>query len=101
MPLLGGGPLYWAPFAPTLRLCRMTVDPLTPVHSRSQGESNNSVIAFHDNSSAIRGPKCRVATPTRPGEPSPLADAERTLHPILTAETHNFPSGVAPFPGAE
>ena len=23
------------------------------------------------------------------------------LHPILTAETHNFPSGVAPFPGAE
>jgi phosphoribosylformylglycinamidine synthase len=24
-----------------------------------------------------------------------------TLHPILTAETHNFPSGVAPFAGAE
>ena len=24
-----------------------------------------------------------------------------TLHPILTAETHNFPCGVAPFPGAE
>jgi phosphoribosylformylglycinamidine synthase len=23
------------------------------------------------------------------------------MHPILTAETHNFPSGVAPFPGAE
>ncbi len=23
------------------------------------------------------------------------------FHPILTAETHNFPSGVAPFPGAE
>ena len=26
---------------------------------------------------------------------------KRTLHPILTAETHNFPSAVAPFPGAE
>ncbi|KAJ1386224.1 PurM, N-terminal-like protein, partial [Ochromonadaceae sp. CCMP2298] len=23
------------------------------------------------------------------------------LHPILTAPPHNFPSGVAPFPGAE
>ena len=22
------------------------------------------------------------------------------MHPLLTAETHNFPSGVAPFPGA-
>ena len=26
---------------------------------------------------------------------------KQVLHPILTAETHNFPSGVAPFAGAE
>jgi phosphoribosylformylglycinamidine synthase len=30
-----------------------------------------------------------------------MAVSETTMHPILTAETHNFPSGVAPFPGAE
>jgi len=30
-----------------------------------------------------------------------MVAAPLTLHPILTAETHNFPSGVAPFPGAE
>jgi len=27
--------------------------------------------------------------------------ADATLHGTLTAETHNFPTGVAPFPGAE
>ncbi|CAM9371456.1 unnamed protein product [Pylaiella littoralis] len=66
-----------------------------------KGTRNNSVIAFHDNSSAIRGPPCLVALPSAPGKPSALTSGERTLHPILTAETHNFPSGVAPFPGAE
>lgn len=63
--------------------------------------TNNSVIAFHDNSSAIKGPRCAVALPASPGKPCTLKSGERTLHPILTAETHNFPSGVAPFPGAE
>eukprot|EP00903_Cladosiphon_okamuranus_P019183 g17645.t1 len=62
---------------------------------------NNSIIAFHDNSSAIKGPLCPVALPSAPGKPSALKSGERILHPILTAETHNFPSGVAPFPGAE
>ncbi|CAM9659939.1 unnamed protein product, partial [Ectocarpus fasciculatus] len=62
---------------------------------------NNSIIAFHDNSSAIKGPLCPVALPSAPGKPSAIKSGERTLHPILTAETHNFPSGVAPFPGAE
>ncbi|CAN0595118.1 unnamed protein product, partial [Laminaria digitata] len=66
-----------------------------------QGTANNSIIAFHDNSSSIRGPRCKVALPGAPGKACALVDGERTLHPILTAETHNFPSGVAPFPGAE
>ncbi|CAM9146490.1 unnamed protein product [Scytosiphon promiscuus] len=66
-----------------------------------KGTANNSIIAFHDNSSAIKGPLCPVALPATPGKPSALKSGERTLHPILTAETHNFPSGVAPFPGAE
>ena len=34
-------------------------------------------------------------------KPSAMTLADLTLHPLLTAETHNFPTGVAPFPGAE
>lgn len=30
-----------------------------------------------------------------------MVERELTLHPTLTAETHNFPTGVAPFSGAE
>jgi phosphoribosylformylglycinamidine synthase len=61
----------------------------------------NSVIAFKDNSSAIIGRPCQVMTPSAPGEPSPLTIHEATYHILFTAETHNFPTGVAPFPGAE
>jgi phosphoribosylformylglycinamidine synthase len=62
---------------------------------------NNSVIAFKDNSSAIRGYRMRTIAPLHPGEPSPMVPADLHYHIIFTAETHNFPSGVAPFPGAE
>jgi phosphoribosylformylglycinamidine synthase len=61
----------------------------------------NSVIAFKDNSSAIRGYRIRTILPERPGEPGRFVAAEPDYHIIFTAETHNFPSGVAPFPGAE
>ncbi len=62
---------------------------------------NNSVIAFRDNSSAIRGFRIRTILPERPGYPSKFIEAEPFYNIIFTAETHNFPSGVAPFPGAE
>jgi len=62
---------------------------------------NNSIIAFHDNSSAIRGYECDAVLPTEFGKAGPMKVTKQTLHPILTAETHNFPCGVAPFPGAE
>lgn len=62
---------------------------------------NNSVIAFTDNSSSIRGGRIDVLVPRRPGAPSPLAPTTIDRDVIFTAETHNFPSGVAPFPGAE
>jgi phosphoribosylformylglycinamidine synthase len=61
----------------------------------------NSVIAFRDNSSAIRGYRVRTLVPARPGEPAPFVAADADYDVIFTAETHNFPSGVAPFPGAE
>ncbi|MGZ8448220.1 MAG: phosphoribosylformylglycinamidine synthase, partial [Candidatus Deferrimicrobiaceae bacterium] len=61
----------------------------------------NSVIAFRDNSSAIRGYRIRTILPGNPGSFSRFLGANPTYHLIFTAETHNFPSGVAPFPGAE
>ena len=60
-----------------------------------------SVIAFKDNSSAVTGHDIHTILPQEPGSPSPFAPATARYHIIFTAETHNFPTGVAPFPGAE
>jgi phosphoribosylformylglycinamidine synthase len=62
---------------------------------------NNSVIAFRDNSSAIRGYSVQTILPEKPGGISRFGKAGVSYDIIFTAETHNFPSGVAPFPGAE
>jgi phosphoribosylformylglycinamidine synthase len=64
-------------------------------------DPGNSVIAFHDNSSAIRGYAIESLRPARPGAPSPMVPTALDYDVLFTAETHNFPSGVAPFPGAE
>eukprot|EP00548_Thalassiothrix_antarctica_P001561 CAMPEP_0194131076 /NCGR_PEP_ID=MMETSP0152-20130528/1914_1 /TAXON_ID=1049557 /ORGANISM="Thalassiothrix antarctica, Strain L6-D1" /LENGTH=1316 /DNA_ID=CAMNT_0038825737 /DNA_START=39 /DNA_END=3989 /DNA_ORIENTATION=+ len=61
----------------------------------------NSIIAYHDNSSAIRGYECNALRPSSFDKAGSVTVGKQLLHPILTAETHNFPSGVAPFPGAE
>ncbi|HEY6010710.1 MAG TPA: phosphoribosylformylglycinamidine synthase, partial [Nitrospirota bacterium] len=66
-----------------------------------EANRNNSVIAFSDNSSAITGYAITTITPSAIGGPSAFRETRRTYHLIFTAETHNFPSGVAPFPGAE
>jgi phosphoribosylformylglycinamidine synthase len=66
-----------------------------------EANPNNSVIAFRDNSSAIRGFPVTALVSADPRGPSPLLGSELDLDIIFTAETHNFPSGVAPFPGAE
>lgn len=48
----------------------------------------NSIIAFHDNSSAIRGyENCPALQPTVFGKAGPMAVTKQTLHPILTAES--------------
>jgi phosphoribosylformylglycinamidine synthase len=62
---------------------------------------DNSVIAFKDNSSGIQGRRIETIFPDTPGMPSPFSKHEVLYHIIFTAETHNFPTGVAPFPGAE
>ena len=60
-----------------------------------------SVVAFKDNSSVIQGYDIRTIIPENPGRPSTFSEQEARYHLLLTAETHNFPTGVAPFPGAE
>ncbi|MGD0281256.1 MAG: phosphoribosylformylglycinamidine synthase [Dissulfurispiraceae bacterium] len=62
---------------------------------------NNSIIAFRDNSSAIAGHEITTILPENPLASSLFRQDRSVYHIIFTAETHNFPSGVAPFPGAE
>lgn len=62
---------------------------------------NNSVIAYHDNSSSIKGYKIDTILPKVPGVPCSFKKESYVSHLLLSAETHNFPSGVAPFAGAE
>lgn len=61
----------------------------------------NSIIAFKDNSSAIKGERVTTLIPKRRGKASVFKKESITLDSTFTAETHNFPTGVAPFPGAE
>jgi phosphoribosylformylglycinamidine synthase len=60
-----------------------------------------SLVAFKDNSSVVAGHTIHTLHPEEPGAPAPLQEVSVRYHPLLTAETHNFPTGVAPFPGAE
>ena len=60
----------------------------------------NSVIGFHDNSSALRGGPVTPMLPLVCGSPSALVPQPRDWDLLLTAETHNFPCAVAPYPGA-
>ena len=62
---------------------------------------NNSVIAFKDNSSAIRGGIVHPLLPSHPGQCSPLDIREQDWDVLLTAETHNFPCAVAPCPARQ
>jgi phosphoribosylformylglycinamidine synthase len=71
------------------------------IKSTLAANPSNSLIAFTDNSSAIKGYDILTIIPKKPGFCSAFNPASVRRHIIFTAETHNFPSGVAPFPGAE
>ncbi len=71
------------------------------VESTLMANPSNSLIAFKDNSSGIKGYDCWTIIPENPGGPSLFTKQKVTYHIIFTAETHNFPTGIAPFPGAE
>ena len=74
---------------------------LDRVRATLEAHPSNSIIAFRDNSSGIRGYAIDTLLPVDPRRPSPFAARGVDYDVIFTAETHNFPSGVAPFPGAE
>lgn len=64
----------------------------------TQNHTNqNNVIKFSDNSSAIIGYPVQNLLPVTVAEPGPFHVKSSTRHIIFTAETHNFPTGVAPF----
>jgi len=71
------------------------------IKSTLKENPSNSLVAFKDNSSVIKGFKIKTIIPKAPGFCSYFKEKEKKYHLIFTAETHNFPSGVAPFPGAE
>ncbi|KAH9619161.1 hypothetical protein KSS87_003279 [Heliosperma pusillum] len=71
------------------------------VKSTLKANPNNSVIGFKDNSSAIKGFPVEQLRPILPGLTCPLDVQKRDLDILFTAETHNFPCAVAPYPGAE
>ncbi|XP_011311335.1 phosphoribosylformylglycinamidine synthase [Fopius arisanus] len=67
----------------------------------TQSHSNqNNVIKFADNSSAIEGFAVDTLVPNATDTCSVLTVEMLKKHLIFTAETHNFPTGVAPFSGA-
>lgn len=64
----------------------------------TQNYSNpNNVIKFSDNSSAIKGYEIDLLRPTDPSKCSHFNVEKIKQDLIFTAETHNFPTGVAPF----
>lgn len=71
------------------------------VKSTLEANRNNSILAFCDNSSAIKGYEVLTIMSGNPGNHSDFTLIRATFNILFTAETHNFPSGVAPFPGAE
>lgn len=74
--------------------------PLEKLQSK-KGEKDNSVLAFCDNSSAIKGFNTCHLLRTCPHEISSKYDLKDVkTNTLFTAETHNFPTGIAPFPGA-
>ncbi|XP_077022032.1 phosphoribosylformylglycinamidine synthase isoform X2 [Tamandua tetradactyla] len=69
------------------------------MHTQVSSNPNN-ILKFCDNSSAIQGKEVRFLRPEDPTRPSCFQEQQGLRHVVFTAETHNFPTGVAPFSGA-
>ncbi len=71
------------------------------VQSTFKANPANSLLAFSDNSCVVKGYIIQTILPENPGKPSPFTKTKVKYDLTLTAETHNFPTGVAPKPGAD
>lgn len=72
------------------------------IQETQKASNKNNIIAFSDNSSAIQGfNELKTMKPVNPTEASLVKlEPNGSRHIVFTAETHNFPTGVAPFQGA-
>lgn len=61
---------------------------------------DNSIIAFKDNASAIRGFEISKIFSSSKSDASKYEEEKIMTHLTHNAETHNFPTGICPFPGA-
>lgn len=59
-----------------------------------------NVSGFGGNASSVQGFDIDAFIPEKPGKYSPFKFSNGIYHITCKAETHNFPTGVAPFPGA-
>lgn len=60
-----------------------------------------NLVAFHDNAGVIEGNLVKLLTRESLEPLSPFVVREVLQHITMTAETHNHPTFIAPFPGAE
>ena len=65
-----------------------------------KSNSNNSELAFCDNASAINGFTAEFLSKDESTKASKLTRKKEQLDICFTAETHNFPTSIAPLPGA-
>jgi phosphoribosylformylglycinamidine synthase len=76
--------------------------------TNNPNSNKNGVISFHDNSSTITGAKVPMLVPSyytgsasEPGKPAAYTTSDVEMDLLLTCETHNMPTGICPFAGAE
>ena len=67
----------------------------------STGASSSTMISFGKDGSAIKGTLAEALNSEVPYAPSKTVLTFQNKNPVATMTTHNFPSGVTPFPGAE
>jgi phosphoribosylformylglycinamidine synthase len=63
--------------------------------------NSNSINPFKDNAGMILGHRISALISEHPGQPARLVREDGVWHIACTAETHNHPTFVAPYPGAE
>ena len=84
----------------TQTLFELVKEPYKQVQRRENKDNyeNNSRIAFCDNSSSIKGFPTQLLISESKSKKYSIE--EKDMNFVCTAETHNFPTAISPFPGA-